>query len=216
MLGSTALCALALSAACADSAVEPVDTVHPLTVEALPAETARDPDPQRRTPEELVCGFVADLDQLSEEAALAGAFDDDRLDRALRRARKSIAEAREAANVPDLTHSFRALGAAMRELAKADAVPVSGHGVADDLASLGSYFGEVFTGSLINLTSQLGSVPEGVVDRAVADFEVGVAERNLGQWERGVAAFGKAIRRLDAQIEIGPPCAEGAKSAQTP
>jgi hypothetical protein len=208
MLRSIALCLLALSAACGETPVEPVDTLAAQSFDASLAANAVLLDLLPGTPEELVCGFVADLDQLSEEAGLAGDFDDDRLNRALDHARSSITEAREAATVPDLPHSFRALKAAMRELEKGDAVPVSGHGFADDLASLGSYFGEVFTGSLINLASQLGSVPEGVMDQSVADFEDGVVERGLGEWERGVAAFGKAVSRLDSELDIGPPCSE--------
>jgi len=210
MVRRTVFCALTLSASYAGGRVAPADTLRALGVEASLAENAGHPDPLRPTPEELVCGFVADLDQLSEEAALAGPFDDARLTRALRRAKRSIAEAREAANVPDLPRSLRALTTAMGELEKGDAVPVSGHGVAADLASLGSYFGEVFTGSLINLASHLGTMPDGVVEQAVSDFEDGVAERNLGEWARGVAAFGKAVRGLDAEMEIGPPCVEGA------
>lgn len=202
---TSALCVLALLVACIETPAEPTDVLLALDARSF-SETAATVDVLSATPEELVCGFVEDLDQLSEEAGLAGAFDDDRLNRALAHARRSIVEAREAATIPDLARSFRALRAAMRELEKGAALPVSGKGFADDLASLGSYFGEVFTGNLITLTSQVGSVPGAALDAAVADFEDGVAERSLGEWERAVAAFGKAVGRLDAELDIGPPC----------
>ena len=162
--------------------------------------------PLPATHEELVCGFVSNLDRLLNEFDQGGVFGDDRLNRALEKARASVASARAEALVPDLTGSFRHLRAAMRELEKGAAVPVSGNGFADDLASLGSFFAEIFTEDLIALSDLLGAVSAGALEDATLDFEDGVESRDFELWERGVTDFGQAVRTLERELDIGPPC----------
>jgi hypothetical protein len=155
----------------------------------------------------LVCGFVADLDELlGEFDHQVAPFDDERLNRALASARVSVVEARDDALVPQLTQAARDLRSAMRELEKgASLSSVSGNGFADDLASLGSFFAERFTQELIEMASVLGVSPD-VISDATSDFEGGVAARGEEEWERSLRYFGQAIRKLEHQVEIGTPC----------
>lgn len=164
-------------------------------------------DPLPADLEGLVCGLVVDLDELLVEFdQQVGNFDDDRLNRALDKARVNVVQAREKAKLPDLTGAFRDLRAAMRELEKGAAVPVSGSGFADDLASLGSFYAEVFVDDLIVLAAQLeAGTPESIA-AATIHFLQGAADRNDGEWEAAVKQFTQAIRILDQELVIGSPC----------
>ncbi len=163
-------------------------------------------------PEELegaVCGFVADLDVLlSEFDDQIGPFEDERLNRALQKARAQVEEAQAYARVPELTKSFQNLKGAMGELEKGAAVPVSGSGFADDLASLGSFFAEVFVEDLIEVASNQGAVEPETLATATTWFEAGVLERDEGEWEKSITYFLHAIRILEHELNINSPQCE--------
>lgn len=157
--------------------------------------------------EDVVCGFTTNLDALLEEFDhQVGDFGNDRLNRALIKARLSVAEAQIQTLIPDLTSSFQKLRAAMRELEKGAAVPVSGNGFADDLASLGSFYAEIFVADLITQAGLQGDVDEMVLASANLKFEQGAVARDDGEWESGCAKFLQAIRILEPELNIGPPC----------
>lgn len=148
-----------------------------------------------------------DLEELlSEFDQQVGDFADDRLNRALDKARRDVVEGSELAALPDPTGSLRQLRAAMHELEKGAGVPASGSGFADDLASLGSLFVEVFVADVILLAAQLGVATPAMIAEATVDFESGVADRDNGEWEAAVMKFTRAIQGLDQALEIGAPC----------
>lgn len=159
------------------------------------------------TLEGLVCGMIADLDDLLAEFDLAGNFDDDRLNQALDKAYDRVVQTRAAASEPDLNRAFREWRAAMRELEKGASVPVSGNGFADDLASLGSFYAEVVTGDLIALAAQLGAASPAEIEDASQSFQDGMAARDASEWEQSLRDFGRAVHILSRSLDIGPPCA---------
>ena len=177
---------------------------------ALPTPAgANHTDPQASTPEGVVCGFIADLDVLLDEFGLiVGGFDDDRLNRALAKAGEEVRATRESAKEPELVASLRSFRAAMRELEKGAAVPVSGSGFADDLASFGSFMAQLLVEDLINVATEEGIATADVLTRATGYLESGKALRAPGvdEWERAVADFLSAIRVLDRSFTIGTPC----------
>ena len=155
----------------------------------------------------VVCGLVVDLDELlGEFDQQVGGFGDDRLNRALDKARALVVGARDRATLAEITAAGRDLRAAMRELEKGAAVPVSGSGFADDLASLGSFFAEVFVEDLITLSTQLGVATAGTIAAATTHFHDDALARDEGQWEAALAHFNKAIRVLDRDVEVGAAC----------
>jgi hypothetical protein len=177
---------------------------------ALPAPAgANHTDPQATAPEGVVCGFIADLDVLLDEFGLVvGGFDDDRLNRALTKAGQEVLAARESAEEPELVASLRSFRAAMRELEKGAAVPVSGNGFADDIASFGSFMAQLLVEDLINVTMEQRTVSADILIQATRYLESGKALRASGveEWERAVADFLSAIRLLDRDLSIGSPC----------
>ena len=177
----------------------------------LPAPAgANHTDPQASTPEGVVCGFVTDLDVLLDEFGLVvGEFDDNRLNRALTKAGREVLAARESAEEPELVASLRSFKAAMRELEKGAAVPVSGNGFADDLASFGSFMAQLLVEDLITVAMEQGTVSADIVIQATRYLESGKALRASGveEWERAVADFLSAIRLLDRDLTIETPCA---------
>jgi len=201
------LLSLLLLGACTGAPTAPAEVGSELDRSASAAVIAGHLDGTPGSSELLVCGFVADLDELLAEFDLqVGPFEDDRLNRALARARRYVVEARAAALEPDLPGTFQDLRGAMRELEKGAALPVSGKGFADDIASYGSFMAQLFTQELIDL-AELGPASADVLEAAIADYEVGVAARSVGEWEEGVTAFGRAVRRLDREVGVGaPPC----------
>lgn len=198
---------LLLLVACSEAPTAPAEGPGELDLSTSLAVVDGHMDGTPASSELLVCGFVVDLDDLlAEFDQQVGPFEDDRLNRSLARARLYVLRARAAALEPDLPRTFRDLRGAMRELEKGAALPVSGKGFADDIASLGSYMAEVFTRELIELAGQLGSVSANALEAAAADYEDGLTARSGGEWEAAVAAFGTAVWRLDREIEIGAPC----------
>lgn len=79
-------------------------------------------------------------------------------------------------------------------------------GFADDLASLGSFYVEVFTGDLIQLATQLEAAAPEEIEDATQAFLDGVAARNVDEWEQSLGDFGRAVRTLSRSLVIGPPC----------
>ena len=157
--------------------------------------------------EGVVCGLVVDLDELlGGFDQQVGDFGDDRLNRALDKARAHVVGARDRATLAEITDAARDLRAAMRELEKGAAVPVSGSGFADDLASLGSFFAEVFVEDLIALSTQLGAATAESITAATTHFHDGALARDEGQWETALAHFGKAIKVLDRDLEFDAAC----------
>ena len=94
----------------------------------------------------------------------------------------------------------------MRELEKGAAVPVSGSGFADDLASLGSFFAEVFVSDLIDLANIQGAVDAETLEIVTTRFEAGAAAREESEWEQSVTQFLHAVRILEHALSIDPPC----------
>jgi hypothetical protein len=96
----------------------------------------------------------------------------------------------------------------MRELEKGAAVPASGNGFADDLASFGSFMAQLLVEDLINVTMEQRTVSADIVIQATRYLESGKALRASGveEWERVVADFLSAIRLLDRDLSIGSPC----------
>lgn len=205
---------LALSG-CSDHRVTAPDASRPSTMsagrlaegEALIVTPALHDGTLPATLEGLVCGLIGDLDDLLAEFGLAGDFDDDRLNQALDKAYSRVVQARAAASEPDLNRAFREWRAAMRELEKGASVPVSGNGFADDLASLGSFYAEVFTADLITLATQLAAASSGDLEDASQSFQDGVSARDASEWEQSLRDFGRAIHILSRTLDIGPPCA---------
>ncbi len=160
--------------------------------------------------EEIVCGYIFDLDELLMEFGLwEGDFGDDRLNRALLKACNHVEDAQSYALVPDLSASFKKLKGAMRELEKGAAVPVSGTGFADDLASLGSFYAENFIRDLIEQARIQEAVDAETLATAMTKFEEGVAARVKTEWEQSVSKFLQAVRVLEHELQIGPPCIPG-------
>ena len=159
------------------------------------------------TIEERVCLLVVELDNMISEYGFAEGetptFDDDRLNRALVRARNETVSARMEVAFGSLTRGFRDLRAAVRELEKGASVPVSGFGFAEDLAILTSGRAEFFTEDLLLLAALLGVVSVDVINEAELAYLSGVATRDTGEWETSTALFGKAIRILDRELVIG-------------
>lgn len=172
-----------------------------------PAVLAGHTDPLPSDLESVICELVVDLDVLLGEFDLqVGEFGDDRLNRALDKARTYVAAARDRATLTEITEVARDLRAAMRELEKGAAVPASGSGFSDDLASLGSFFAEVFVEDLMTLSAQLGAATAETVAAATSHFDDGALARDEGEWEAALAHFSKAIRLLDRELEVGAVC----------
>jgi hypothetical protein len=155
--------------------------------------------------EQLVCGLLVDLADFSDQFDTSGSFDDKRLNRALARAHDHVFSAIADASIPQLTQSFADLKAAMRELEKGASVPVSGTGFADDLASLGSFYAEIFADYLIVLATDSQLVSAAAIEDATLDYIDGMANRDISEWERALGDFGKAVRTLEREIAINPP-----------
>lgn len=164
-------------------------------------------EPPATTIEGAVCLFVADLDDLIEEAGLTvGDFEEPRLNRSLAKAKAALLEAREAAAEPDLVASFRDLKSAMRWWEVGAALPVSGNGFADDLASLGSFYEEVFVLDLITVAADVGAANTATIAEASAHYDAGVAHRVNGEWRLATADFLKALKVLPRGIGSTAAC----------
>ena len=164
--------------------------------------------PLPATIEERVCTLVADLDDVIADFQFTEGetptFGDDRLNRALVRARQNVVTARMEISFGNLTRGFRSMRASVRELEKGAGVPVSGNGFADDLAVLLSGRAEFFTEDLLLMAAMLGAVSDERVHTAELDYLEGKALRFSGEWENATVLFGRAIHKLDKELVLGP------------
>jgi hypothetical protein len=161
--------------------------------------------------EELTCGFVSQLDEAIAEFGFAEgetpSFDDDRLNRALVRARAYTVAARAEVAAGELGDGLRLLVSAVRNLERGADVPVSGFGFAEDLAILLSGRAEFFSEDLLRLADQLGAVSAETLADAWQDYLAGVAARDAERWSTSTSLFVKAVNTLERELVLGPlPC----------
>lgn len=158
---------------------------------------------------ETICAFNGDLEELLEEFdQQVGPFEDDTLNEALAKARRNVEKAQLRIDDVRATAAMREMRAAMRHLERGAAVPSSGSGFADDLASLGSFFSERFIAGLIEVADSTGAASATRVANATAYFEAGVAARDNNEWQLALANFKKSAKELERSWVTDATCTD--------
>jgi hypothetical protein len=189
-------------------------TLLAVLISGAPATVFADHNaPLPATIEERVCTFIADIDDvIADFGFIEGEspnFGDERLNRALVRARHKIVESRSEISYLEFRRGFRLLAAGVKNLEKGARLPVSGNGFADDLASLLSFRAETFTEDLLALAALLGAAsPDAIAAAELLYLEGNVARSSgIDAWQKSIQLFGDAIDELDDELILGPlPC----------